>query len=63
VTIELSRDDGANWTSLFANTPNDGNQTWNVTGSETSQARIRIRSRIDPTLEDASDEAFTLRLP
>jgi len=63
VTVELSRDDGANWTSLFANTPNDGNQTWNVTGAASSQARIRIRSRIDPALEDGSDEVFTLRLP
>jgi len=63
VVIELSRDDGASWTALFASTPNDGNQTWNVTGPETAQARIRIRSRIEPAVEDASDGAFALQSP
>jgi len=42
VTIALSRDGGNSYTTLFASTVNDGQETWTVTGPATTQARIRI---------------------
>jgi hypothetical protein len=42
VTIELSRDGGTNWETLFASTGNDGSESWTVSGSASSQARVRI---------------------
>ena len=42
VTIELSRDNGSTWETLFASTANDGSESWTVSGSTTSQALVRI---------------------
>ena len=44
VKIELSRDGGGIWTTVADSTPVAGNQTWNVTGPATTQARIRVSS-------------------
>ncbi len=44
VKIELSRNAGATYETLFENTPNDGEQNWIVTGPTTTTARIRITS-------------------
>ncbi len=44
VTLELSRDDGQNWTTLVDPTPNDGSWPWPVNGPTSSQARLRVRS-------------------
>jgi hypothetical protein len=44
VQIELSRDGGTSWTTLFASLENDGAQNWTVTGPTTSRARIRLCS-------------------
>ena len=42
VTIDLSRDNGSTWETLFAATANDGSQAWTVSGATTSQALVRI---------------------
>jgi hypothetical protein len=42
VTIELSRDNGSTWETLFAATANDGSEAWTVSGPTTSQALVRI---------------------
>jgi hypothetical protein len=42
VSIELSRDNGASWQTLFASTANDGSESWTVSGPTTSQALVRI---------------------
>jgi trimeric autotransporter adhesin len=42
VTIELSRDNGSSWETLFAATANDGSQAWTVSGATTGQALVRI---------------------
>jgi len=55
VKIELSRNGGASWSPIATNTPNDGTQTWIVTGPATAQARIRVTSLTDPTVSDASN--------
>ena len=43
-TIELSRDNGSSWETLFASTVNDGSAPWTVSGPTTSQALVRISS-------------------
>lgn len=42
VRIELTRDDGATWETLFEDTANDGSEAWTVTGPDTATARIRV---------------------
>jgi hypothetical protein len=42
VSIELSRDNGATWQTLFAATANDGSEAWTVSGATTGQALVRI---------------------
>jgi hypothetical protein len=42
VSIELSRDNGSTWETLFAATANDGSQVWTVSGATTGQALVRI---------------------
>ena len=42
VKIELSRDGGSTWNGIVESTPVAGNQTWNVTGPATTQAKVRV---------------------
>ena len=42
VRIDLSRDGGATWATLFSSVANDKSQSWKVTGPTTTQARIRV---------------------
>ena len=60
VRIELSRNGGGSWETLFASTANDGSESWTVAGAPTPQARIRITSVNEPALTDTSDGLFTL---
>lgn len=61
VKIELSRDGGASWKTLFRGTPNDGAQDWKVKGPPTTQARIRVSSKKRPSISDMSDANFTIQ--
>ena len=61
VRVELSRDSGTTWSTLFAQVPNTGVQTWVVTGPTTPGARIRVTSLNDPRLTDQSDANFAIR--
>lgn len=60
VKIELSRNAGANYETLFDNTPNDGEQEWVVTGPTTTTARIRISSLTLPNTNDFNSTFFTI---
>ena len=42
VTIQLSRDNGSTWETLFASTANDSSVPWTVSGPTTSEALLRI---------------------
>jgi hypothetical protein len=59
VNLEISRDGGASWDAIFENTPNDGSQTWLVTGPSTGQALVKVRS-VYAAVEDASNGTFTI---
>jgi hypothetical protein len=60
VDILISRNSGASYASLIANTTNDGSEGWTVIGPATTQARIRVRSHGDQAVNDASNADFTI---
>ena len=62
VKIELSRDGGTSWTTLFSSTANDGTENWQVTSPGTTQARIRISSVTAPSIIDTSNANFTINI-
>ena len=57
VTIELSRDDGTTWETLFVSTANDGSEPWTVSGPGTVRALIRISNDFG---NDTSDARFVI---
>lgn len=61
VRIELSRDGGTTWETLFASTSNDGSEVWTSDGAPTASALVRITSRnlATPVVDD-SNAVFTL---
>jgi hypothetical protein len=60
VKIELSRDGGASFVTLLASTPNDGSQSWSVTGPTTTTALIRVSDAATPATADVSNGTFTI---
>jgi hypothetical protein len=61
VRIELSRDESTNWTTLIANTPNDGSENVTVYGRATRRARLRVVSIDNPTVSDSSVRNISIR--
>ena len=61
VKVQLARDGGNTWTTLFIRTINDGAQNWRVTRPATTQARIRVCSVKSPSVCDTSDANFTIQ--
>lgn len=51
VSIEFSSDNGNSWTTLAADTANDGSFEWTVTGAATTQALIKIIQLADESLQ------------
>ncbi|GAB4180048.1 MAG: hypothetical protein Kow00108_16220 [Calditrichia bacterium] len=60
VNIELSTDGGITWTTIIANTPDNGTAEWLVSALETATALIRVVSTDDSTVSDRSDTYFTI---
>ncbi len=61
VNIEISRTGiSGPYTTIIANTPNDGLQSWSVTGPGTATARIRIVPVGNPAEADTSNGDFTI---
>ena len=60
IRIDLSRDNGSSWNTIIANTLNDGNEWWTITGPSTTNARIRVVSLEDTSISDSSDGKFTI---
>jgi len=60
VKIELSRNGGGTYETLFASTPNDGQENWVITGPPTTQGLIRISSVDNPSISDTSNGVFTI---
>jgi V8-like Glu-specific endopeptidase len=60
VDIELSRDGGGTWSTIVSGTPQDGAYAWSVSGPQSDQCRVRIRSSSYAWVLDASDADFTV---
>jgi len=60
VHIELSRNGGGSYETLFASTADDGLENWVVTGPATSNALLRISSVGSPSVADVSDGPFII---
>ena len=61
VKIELSVDNGSNWTTIIESTPNTGSYPWTVTAQDSSdECLIRITNAADGTVFDVSDDVFTI---
>jgi len=62
--IELNRDyPSGSWETIFSSTPNDGSESWVVTGPASSNCRIKISSLNDPSVYDISDGDFSIIPP
>ncbi|MDI6803026.1 MAG: S8 family serine peptidase [Bacteroidota bacterium] len=60
VRIEITRDNGIAFETLFPETDNDGSEPWIVTGPASNQVKIKITSVEVPSLTDISDASFTI---
>ena len=58
VFIELSRNGGSAWETLFAGTANDGSQSWTVVGVPSDTCRVRVTSVNNETVLDTSNANF-----
>lgn len=64
VKIEINRDyPGGAWETILADTENDGEDTWLVTGETSPNVRIRVSSLLTPSLFDVSDEDWRIVSP
>jgi hypothetical protein len=62
VKIELSRNGGGSYETLFASTANDGSEPWVVTEPMTANALMKISSVSNPSVFDVSNSPFTIRV-
>ena len=60
MTVELSRNGGGSYETLFASTANDGSEPWTVTGAPTAGAFIRLSSVGNSALSDSSNAPFSI---
>ncbi len=64
VKIEVNRTyNTGGWEVLYFSTPDDGSESWTVSGPATTQARIRISSVTQAGVADVSDGNFTISNP
>ncbi|MDK9700303.1 MAG: S8 family serine peptidase [bacterium] len=65
VAIDLNRNyPSSTWSTIFANTANDGQENWTVTAPVSSNARIRVRSlSMTPQVVDTSNNNFSIFAP
>jgi hypothetical protein len=61
VKIEISRDGGMMYETIFASTPNDGVETWTIRGPLTKQARLRISGATNTVVGDSSVNNFVIK--
>ncbi|NUN08494.1 MAG: VCBS repeat-containing protein [Ignavibacteriaceae bacterium] len=63
VTIELTTNNGTDWSTVVASTPaSTGSYVWTVPNTPSAQCKIRISDASDAAVTDASDNVFTISL-
>lgn len=61
VRIDLNRNyPSGTWETLYSSTTNDNSETWTVTGTATSTARIRVLNAANLAQGDTSEANFTI---
>ncbi len=64
VKVDLSRDGGTTWSNIIPSASvSAGNKTWKVSGTATTQARIRVSSLPGGAVSDTSNANFTITGP
>lgn len=63
VNIEFSKDSGSTWTTIVADTPNDGEESFKIPFNlgSTRSGRLRISGVLTPYISDSSIENFQVR--
>ena len=61
VRIEISRDGGYSWTTLFDQTPNDNQQTFSFGPRVSKRVRLRVSSLNNPNISDSSVANLSIR--
>ena len=59
VKIEYSTNNGTNWTSIIASTPDDGSYTWTIPNAPSTSCLVRV-SDTDGSPVDVSNSVFTI---
>jgi hypothetical protein len=61
VQIELSTDNGSTWSGITPSpTPNDGEYSWTIPDTPSSQCLVRIKEAADGNPSDTSDAVFSI---
>lgn len=63
VNIDLSRNGGGTWESLFSGTADDGIEPWTVNGAATPLCLVRVSSAVTPSVRDSSNTIFSIIQP
>jgi photosystem II stability/assembly factor-like uncharacterized protein len=63
VRVELSRNGGGAYETLFVSIPNDGSEAWLVAGTPTANALVRVVSADNAGVRDSSDLPFSILQP
>jgi hypothetical protein len=61
ITVELTRNAGGSWETIAASTPAAaGSYAWTVTGSTSTQCKVRISDTANPSLNDVTGGLFAI---
>ncbi|MFH0734579.1 MAG: T9SS type A sorting domain-containing protein [bacterium] len=64
VKIEYTTNNGTNWSTVIASTPaNTGSYAWLIPNMVSSTCKVRISDVTEPTLNDVSNNPFTIYQP
>ncbi len=60
VKIEMTTNNGVNWSTVINKTPSNGIYNWSVPATVSTNCKIRVSDASDGTPADASDSSFTI---
>jgi hypothetical protein len=60
VMIDLSTDNGSTWSTIIPSTANDGEYSWIVPDTPSTQCLVRIRDALDGNPSDTGDAVFSI---
>jgi Viral BACON domain len=63
VKIQVSTNNRSTWSTVINSTPNDGQYSWSIPNTQSSQCFIKISDTTNSSLFDESDAAFSITPP